>query len=336
VACGLTSNGILLTRQDIQGSNIRLTLDLSADSVPPFPFVLCYCPVLLYTRLPHLHCFAPFAAVQPPVPPSLPFESCVLWPAKMANQSSQSHGYDNGSARNYHGLDCDASHSASCFANESVSCSCSVLSEDPDLTSTQPTNNRTTSSGTQTSHYRASRANDGSNSHSNRGEDADDGRPQSQHGCSVPQGPQYYHYITRSYQAINPEVYRVLQDRTLAEATARLGGRNHSHNRSSTRQQRPRRPNHYRGDSHSPDPYHNSRPLGFTYLRNLNRDRSPTSAVWMRLNEDQRAGPFDNIGQINVRYDYDQRAPHQYGEGYQLYQEDEVYEEYDDRSDTIY
>jgi hypothetical protein len=54
-----------------------------------------------------------------------------------------------------------------------------------------------------------------------------------------------------------------------------------------------------------------------------------------RLNEDQRAGPYDNIRQVNARPEYDQLAPYRYEEGHQRYHEEGMYEGYDDRSETL-
>lgn len=57
--------------------------------------------------------------------------------------------------------------------------------------------------------------------------------------------------------------------------------------------------------------------------------RGPTDATRRWSDEEQRSGPYNNIGQIGRRSDYERGAPQQY-------EQDEEEYEYDDRSDTLY
>jgi hypothetical protein len=107
------------------------------------------------------------------------------------------------------------------------------------------------------------------------------------------------------------------------------------HSRTVVRQQRPIPAENHRHQAHSSEWYEqNSRPLGRSNLRDLNRDRGSTHATRRWMDEDQRAGPYDNVGQVSRRSDYDRRVSHRRDEEYEQYQQDNEYE-YDDRSNTL-
>jgi hypothetical protein len=54
-----------------------------------------------------------------------------------------------------------------------------------------------------------------------------------------------------------------------------------------------------------------------------------------RLNDDQRAGPYDNVREVNARSEYEERASYQCEQESLRYQEEGVYEGHDDRSETL-
>jgi hypothetical protein len=134
-----------------------------------------------------------------------------------------------------------------------------------------------------------------------------------------------------SWQYVNPDIERVINDAAIREAIARLEGRTQHLNRSSARQQCPTlNEDRHR---HSPEWYEiTSRPLGRSNLRDLDRNRGATHATRRWRDENQRAGPYSTIGQVSWASDYDQRVPHRYEEEYE---QDNEYE-YHNRSDTLY
>ncbi|KAH4180736.1 hypothetical protein HBI52_111580 [Parastagonospora nodorum] len=136
--------------------------------------------------------------------------------------------------------------------------------------------------------------------------------------------------LHRAWQSVNPEIDRVINDVAVREAILRLEGRTHHHNCSSVRQLQPTLSQNRRHQTHSSEWYErNSRPLGRSNLRNLDLTRGPTNATRRWRDEDQRSGPYNNIGQVGRQSDYERGAPQQY-------EQDEEEYEYDDQSDTLY
>ncbi|KAH7414270.1 hypothetical protein DE146DRAFT_29805 [Phaeosphaeria sp. MPI-PUGE-AT-0046c] len=143
--------------------------------------------------------------------------------------------------------------------------------------------------------------------------------------------------VYRSWGSHNSEVDRVIDDPALREAMDRLDGQAGRHNRSTSRQPRPTPTRSYRSPAAQHQP--NSRPLGYSNLRDLNESRNPQHPVERRLREDQRSGPYDAIHSVGRPSDYARREQHSSYDcevGDRRRFEDEEFELYGDRRSHNY
>jgi hypothetical protein len=146
-----------------------------------------------------------------------------------------------------------------------------------------------------------------------------------------------YHEVPRPWHLRNEDIHQMLQDPLLSELSGQTEIRGHPNylfncqSRSSLLPL-PLYTGHYHTQTPLPNPnQHETRPLGMSNLQELNRRNSNTTPI-------ERAGPFNAIGYVGQRSDYERRRDFEVDGSDQTSQnvvESEDWNGYDDRSSTL-